>query len=873
MLNRLREWWSVLSGRDVVNHELDEELAFHRDARRDDLIREGLSPEVAERQARIELGMTETHRQAYREARGFAWLDRLGGDLRYGFRSLRQRPGFSLSVVLILGLAIAVNTVLFSIYSAYVLQPPKVAVADRLVDITLYSEDGRSRGWLRDEELQRLQPVLDSVLQSTLARREFGVAVTTSMTSNARKAMVFAQIVEPDFFRVLGAKPAMGRVFAPGEGEVEGRDPLLVLSDSGWRSLAGADPAVIGKPITLNGQQYTVIGVMPADFGGIDVILPAFWAPRSMSGQLLGAPGGMQPRPWMITGVLAPGVRPEQVAARLTTALGNLDQSNEVGERFRDATVAPRTSRLDAGDAEAMKVAAWPIFAAFALVLLVACANLANLFLARATARRNELAIRLSLGASRGRVVSQLLTESLLLALAAAVLACAITTLAVEPLHRLVFGMVLRFGMDIGAVSADWRAFAYAVLLAMLAAVTFGLIPALQATRGDLAGGVRRDGHAFGGRLPSHRLRGVLMTAQIASSLLLLVVAGLIVDNARLADDLDAGYDLDRVVHLRYQSPNPTLLQRLREEPGVCDLSVVANAPLMGVLARQGVGIDGRTEVVGSMQTDEHYFDTLGIQLLDGRGFSRQESEDGADVAVLSAATAARWFPGRSALGAELEIVPGRGDDSPPRHVRVIGVAPDVVSQFFFQGRDHSLVYLPQADGDQLLVAIDRPVGQMASRLSDLCVDAGGFCEPNTLREQIGIQRMPFAVASQVAVVLGVLALLISCVGLYGVVSYLIARRTREIGVRIALGAQPGSVLRFVLGGALRQVLIGMAIALPLCLLLSFALSRLMPTLSLFGFNAYLLTPAMLLGIALLATLRPAWRATAISPMRALREE
>ncbi|MEZ5483964.1 MAG: permease prefix domain 1-containing protein [Lysobacteraceae bacterium] len=235
MLNRLREWWSVLSGRDAVNHELDEELAFHRDARRDDLIREGLSPKAAERQARIELGMTESHRQGYREARGFGWLDRLGGDLRYGFRSLRQRPGFSLSVVLILGLAIAVNTVLFSIYSAYVLQPPKVAVADRLVDITLYSEDGRSRNWLEDEELQRLQPVLDSVLQSTLARREFGVPVTTP-----QPAMVFAQIVKPDFFRVLGARPAMGRVFALGEGEVEA-DPLLVLSDS-WRRLDGQHP-------------------------------------------------------------------------------------------------------------------------------------------------------------------------------------------------------------------------------------------------------------------------------------------------------------------------------------------------------------------------------------------------------------------------------------------------------------------------------------------------------------------------------------------------------------------------------------------------------------------------------------------------------
>ncbi|MCB1559878.1 MAG: ABC transporter permease, partial [Xanthomonadales bacterium] len=850
-----------------------EELAFHRDARRDDLIGEGLSPEAAERQARIELGMTETHRQAYRKARGFAWLDRLGGDLRYGMRSLRQRPGFSLSVVLILGLAIAVNTVLFSIYSAYVLQPPRVAVADRLVDITLYSEDGRSRNWLEDEELQRLQPALDSVLQSSLARREFGVPVTTTITSNERKAMVFAQIVKPDFFRVLGARPAMGRVFAPGEGEVKGRDPLLVLSNSGWRSLTGADPDVVGKAMEINGQAYTVIGVMPPDFAGIDVILPTFWAPASMSDQLLGASGGMQPRPWVVTGVLAAGVQPEQVAARLTTALGNLDQSNEAGERFRDATVTRRTSRLDAGDAEAMKIAAWPIFAAFALVLLVACANLANLFLARATARRNELAIRLSLGASRGRVVSQLLTESLLLALAAAALACVITALAVEPVHRLVFGMVLRFGMDIGAVDADWRAFAYAALLAMLAAVTFGLIPALQATRGDLAGGVRRDGHAFGGRLPSHRLRGVLMTAQIASSLLLLVVAGLIVDNARLADDLDAGYDLERVVHLRYQSPDPALLQRLREEPGVREVAVVARAPLMGVLARQGVSIDGRTEVVGSMQTDEHYFDALDIALLDGRGFTRQEAEDGADVAVLSAATAARWFPGRSPLGAVLEIVPGRGDDSPPRHVRVIGVAPDVISQFFFQGPDHSLVYLPDASGGELLVAIDRPIGLMRQRLSDLCIDAGGYCDPNTFGDLVGIQRMPFAIASQVAVVLGALALLISCVGLYGVVSYLIARRTREIGVRIALGAQRGGVLRFVLGGALRQVLIGMAIALPLCLLLSFALSRLMPTLSLFGFNAYVLTPALLLGVALLATLRPAWRATAISPMRALREE
>ena len=873
MLSRIREWWQVLAGRDTANRELDEELAFHRDARRDDLVREGLSPEAATRQARIELGMTESHRQAYRAARGFGWLDWLGGDLRYAWRSLRQRPGFSLSVVLILGLAIAVNTVLFSIYSAYVLQPPKVAVADRLVDITLYSEDGRSRNWLETKELELLQPTLDSVLQSTLARREFGVPVTTP-----QPAMVFAQIVKPDFFRVLGARPAMGRVFAPGEGEVDGRDPLLVLSDTGWRRLTGADPDAVGKAIELNGQQYTVIGVMPADFGGIDVIRPAFWAPSSMSGQLLGASGGMQPRPWMVTGVLAPGVRPDQVAARLTTALGNLERSNpeqrrEAGSAFREATVAPRTSRLDAGDAESMKVAAWPIFAAFALVLMVACANLANLFLARATARRNELSIRLSLGASRGRVVSQLLSESLLLALAAALLACTITALAVEPVHRLVFGMVLSFGMDIGEVGADWRAFGYAALLAMLAAVTFGLIPALQATRGDLASGVRRDGHAFGGRLPTHRLRGVLMTAQIASSLLLLVVAGLIVDNAQLADDLDAGYDLDRIVHLRYQAPDPALLERLREEPGVRAVSVVARAPLMGMLARLGVSIDGRSEAVGSMQTDEHYFDALDIQLLDGRGFSRQEAEDGADVVVLSAATAARWLPGRSPLGAELDLVPDPGDETPPRRVRVIGVAPDVVSQFFFEGRDHSLIYLPDAGGQELLVAIDRSLGSMAARLTGLCIDAGGYCEPTTLRAQIGIQRMPFAIASQVAVVLGVLALLISCVGLYGVVSYLIARRTREIGVRIALGAQRGGVLRFVLGGALRQVLVGMAIALPLCLLLSFALSRLLPTLTLFGFNAYVLTPAMLLGVALLATLRPAWRATAISPMTALREE
>jgi predicted permease len=860
-MSRLRTLWRALTQRRRYERELDDELAFHVAARADDLVRAGLDRAEAARRARVELGMAELHKADVRAAHGLALLDGLAGDLRHAWRALLRNPVFAGTAVLILGLAIGANAALFAFFDAYVLRAPAVRAPDRLVDIMAAYPDGEVAGLWTVEDARQFAAAGARAFEGLYLVNHVRVPLL-----GASPTMTYGHAVSADYFELLGARLELGRAFDA----AEARDPVLVLSAAGWRRLAGGRPDVVGTTLQLGPTTYTVIGVAAEEFRGVDVVGPQFWMPRDGAGPLLGDLGSAT-----VGGVLRAGVTPEQARAALQPVLAERAASPApVGPT--GVVVAPRRSMFDSVEAHAIELAAIPVFAGFLLVLLVASANLANLTLARAAARRRELAIRLSVGASRWRVVRHMLVESALVAALAAVLGTVACAAAVEALHDYAFGRLGPLAPDLVPAAFDARRAVYVALLALLTALAIGLAPALEASARQPGLGAR-DIDADG-RARSGRLRDALLVSQLAASAILLVLASLIVANARRADEFRPGFDFGRVVDVAFPQPTPRLRQEVERVPGVSAATAVGRAPLYGQPYVMPVRVDGRDAGVAFNHVDERYFATLGIALRRGRSFLPGETASGARVAIVSAATARRLWPDRDPIGrvfdvefADLPVPVGRYE--------VVGVADDVASGVFFAGRDRTMVYFPTALGEPtagaLLARVDGDVARALRALVDACTraDASVLCEPATLESVVASHRLPLAVAGGVASSLGFAALAISCIGLYGVVAFTVVRRTREIGVRIALGATPRAVLRFVLGGAVRRIALGLAIGLPVCLALSALVAANVAEVRAFDARSYVLTPLVLALVAVAAAFVQARRAARVAPVDALRED
>lgn len=844
-------WLRRLLRRDDLEAGMRAEMRFHQEARIDDLMAtHGLSREEAARQARLEFGSIDGYSEQAREAFGFRWVDELRGDLRYAARGFRRSPGFTLASIAILALAIGANAAFFTLFSNYALRP--LPIRDPARHYLIEGRDGQARriGAWTPEEIVQLRQAGRDAFEGIYSFS--GLLQVPLMAPLQRPSMVMA--VSPDFFAVLGGQPAQGRIFT----DEEARLPLAVLSDAGWKRLFPHRHSPVGETLRIRSTVFTVVGVMPPSFTGLEAAVPDLWVAAGLRDALRDGIGDRQ----ALAGLLRPGVPAGGAEAALASVAARFVRP---GENPAARVNLVRYSTYLGPDTEDFAEVALMLFGIFLTLLLIACANLANLFLARTAARGPEIAMRFALGANRWRIVRQLLTESTLLSLTGAALGAALGTLTMGRVHTWLFSLATAGGATVLPPVVDWRPFGYSVLLGIAAGCAFGLLPALDSTA-DV-------------KKKSRRLRGVLLGAQVAASLVLLILAGVLVRNIQRLDSLQTGYDLQRIYDLHSEPVSERLIATLRAHPGVAGVTAVARVPLYGPLPRQAARVAGNTASMSFNLVDEHYFTALQLQLQDGRGFHRSEAVNQANVAVVSRSAAARLWPGQRAVGKALQLTTADEAGAKPTEYEVVGVAPDVVNGWLFTGPEAAMVYLPGAAGSpgvrSVMVRLQDPQPALLRAITEACLSVPGSpgCEPRSLREIAAFQRFPFQAGATIAGVLGFLALMLTAVGLYSVVSYSVEQRRKEIGVVIALGANPRQVARRVLGETIRCVAGGLAVGLPICVGLSWVAAASVVRIRTFDPLAYLTVPALLAAVAGVACLVPVVRALRVDPIAALRQE
>jgi predicted permease len=817
--------------RQQIEADMREEMAFHMQSRIDDLVARGMTPEAAARAARLEFGNPAAHREEARVALGFQPFDDLRADLRYAARTLRNSPGFAFAAVAILALAIGANAAFFTLYANYVLKPLPIRGAERHFDLNPRNAQMRDTGgWTAPER--------DALTEATANEVEgFYTAETIQvllLAPSQRHAL--ATYVSSNYFSLLGAAPLTGRVITAAD---DGQ-PVAVLSHSGWQKLFPADPNPLGKSVRIKEKSFTIVGVTHPYFTGTEAAVPDFWLPNDR----------LTPN---LSGILKPDVSPARAEAVIVATASRFVRS-EADRAVAHIELSLRPSYFP--DNDDTQIAAGLVFALFLMVLLIACANLANLYLARAASRTHEIAMRLSLGATRFRIVRQLLTESTFVALIGAAAGIAAAHAALHYAGAYAADFSASMGISLIPPTLDWRVFLFSAALALLAGISFGLLPALEVTSPSLTASTKRENSAFAGRLRPRRLRNLLLGGQVAASLVLLILAGVLIRNIQRLDAIPAGYNLDQIYNLRVDSPTPALLARLQELPGVTSAAAVAQVPLMGRFRG----------APATNMVDHHYFETLGLAIDSGRNFTPQEASNNAKVAIVSQATARKLWPEAQPLGQTLTI-----DET--QHYQVIGVVPDVISGFLFEGKDPTAAYLPGALGQPEVDSIIARLHSTPAAIRTLCASHGSGCEPVPLREMADRQRMPFQVAASISAALGALSLLLTAIGLYSVASYSVTQRRREIGVHLALGATPANVVRRILRESIRSVAAGAAVGLPISLALSHWAASSVLRIETYDPLAYLAVPSLLAMITLLATALPARRAARTDPMVALREE
>jgi len=810
-------------------------------------------------------------------------------DLLHGIRVLRKEPSFALIAVFTLALGISATATVFSLLDGLLLRPLPVDRPGELVALATsdhHTEYPHGLSYRDYVDLKSGREFSSMLLYSP---------VQGNFTSEGQAELTWGQIVTGNYFRLLGVEAEVGRTFFNEQDDAPGAQPLLVLSNGFWKRRFGGDSGIVGRPVLLNGESFTVVGVMPAEFRGLEVMFsPDFWVPLSMFSEVSRWPRSVfedrdahRFRAWAR---LASGVSFEQAQAGVDVRaeqLGREYPSTNQTVKFR--LYPSWEARVEAGTGRVNLLAAELLAAVAMMVLLIACANVANLMLSRGAARRREMALRVSLGAARGRLVRQLLAEGLILALAAGAGALALAYGATKLLSQIRFsGVPLEFTFPI-----DFRVLALTGVVALGAALLFGLAPALRASRPDLVPALK--GEEAGGILERRfTLRSALAVTQVALSMLLLVGAGLFLRTLHNVQTADLGLRSRNLLlaslNLRLQGYDEArarlfhrdLLQRLRAVPGVTSASLAWPVPLDFFADSTDVILPDREappekEKVGIMSSlvGPDYFPVLGTRLVEGRGFTQEDNERSRRVAVVNETMARHYWPEESAIGKRFYV--DRRDSEP---VEIVGIAQAGKYRMYFEP-PQGYLYLPLAQhesgGVTLVVHSSR---EAAGLLSDVRQVVTAL-DPNlplfgvrTVEEYLrGRTFVGPRLLSSFLGAFGLVGLILAAVGVYGVIAYSVSRRTREIGIRIALGAEPGRVLL----GVLRQgitlagigVAIGLAGAVALTRVVAVMLYGVSPTDPwTFGGIALLLTL-----VALWASLVPARRAMRVDPLVALRYE
>lgn len=894
----------ALFRREKLDADMAEEMRLHLERRVEESVASGMSPEDARYAALRTFGGVEQAKEIAREQRGWLWVEHALQDLRYAMRALHKDRSFTLVAVLTLALGIGVNAALFTIYNAVSLRTLPARDPDHLVTVRGVADPYARRNdvsftYQEFLDYREANHVFSDVAAYSAGMRGHRLDVT-GLADGSRPDFVTFKEVSENYFAVLGVAPMLGRAFLAEEVQA-GTASVVVLSHRFWERTWHSDPNVLGKVQRVNGRPCTVVGVMGPEFLGDTPVPPAYWMPITPTGTY----GGLE-----LVGRLQPGLGSREAKADLDVIAQRRAQAAVKGT-VKTAVELKPAMRFIYIPLNAMTLGLLsPVLLGFAMVLMIACTNVTNLLLARGVTRQQEIGVRLTLGASRGRIIRQLLTENLLLCFfgATAGLLLAVWTLQMLRPVMLSF-MPAEFASltEIGAalkLGIDHRVIGCTAALATIAALAAGLAPAVHASRANLISTLKDEGSAFGRRLSHSRLRSFLVVSQVAICLVLLSCCGLLVRTLWRVQGEALGFAPERVVDVEmpWSVARPAAAKmawarefatRVRALPGVESVALSQGGPMQGwggmMRAIKDPAVRGayapRTEV-SHCCVSAAFFETFGIALR-GRSFTPEEEADpNARVAVISEFIARQFWPGADPLGHAIAVAEGAKSDSYVEY-RVVGVAHDVGNRW--DGWVGAFAYLPLGRGaaanSTLFLRLADGVPAPPPAMTDLAAEAGvklEFSRRVALRSQERL--LPVQAMAALSGALGGLALLLAAAGLYGVMAFSVTQRTREIGVRMALGAEVTNIVRLFLRQGMRLVAIGAAIGLGGTILALLALTKFW-----FGFGemevgnqireaaldpvAYVAVTLLLAMVALLACWLPARRATKVDPMVALRCE
>jgi len=878
--------------RDEVEQELSDELQYHLEEKTREYVAAGFTLPEARRKATREFGGVELSKENCRDARRVRIVETTLQDIRFGSRMLYKNLGLSAIAVLTLGLGIGANTAIFSMVNSFLLRPLPVKNAEQITVLGMQLGKGALQTSFSYPEFQDLQAQSGSVFSDVMGA-ELGEG---GVTYEGKTEPVILNYVSGNFFSALGVQPLLGRYILPSEGDINKLNPVIVFGYSFWQTRFGGDPGIIGKTVLYDGRTVTVIGVAPKEFHGLfsladmQAYLPLSmhqadysWDPNFATNRA--------DRDMLLYARLADGVRLPQAQSAMSVIGDRLARQYPKDETGLSIAVFPERFSRPSPDPDRglLKVAALFLVLA-ALVLVLACVNIANFLLVRATVRRREMAIRAALGGSRSRLVRQLLTESLLLAICGGFAGILFGLAGSNALSSMHLGTTLPVLLDF---HLDWRVFLYAFAAALLTGVVVGIAPALRASRRSVIEAIRDGGRTVTGS--RSRFRSALVVAQVSGSLMLLIVAGLMTRSLNYAQRSDLGFDPRHVLNLTLD-PNELgyskqqglefynqLLERIEAMPGVESASLAFSIPMgyynnadwvdvPGYEVRQGAA----EPIVGLNYVTPHYFRTMGIPLVEGRDFTDADVEKSAWVAIVNETMAHKFWPNQSAIGHEF-----RTASDHIHSLRVVGVAKDSrtgglvgrIPEYFYQpfAQEYSSLAVLQV---RTTFAPETMTASIREQVASLAPSMPIFDVHTMLAALYTINGfLLFELAAGLAGVLGALGLILALVGVFGVISFTVSQRTNEIGIRMALGAARSTILRMIIGQGVWIIAAGLVAGVVLAIAIARLVGNFISGVSPYDPLTYVSVSVALGAVALLACYLPARRATRVDPVVALRYE